>query len=293
MPDDKKPFDTRSGLLSMTVAISSALVMLITMLPVSYALAVLQPGQKAPSFELKDRADNVYRLDKKTSEPVLLVFVKPGDRHSSAALQALDNMVENLPSLKEGLWRWIIVSRIDTLKQAESVASITGPSWPLLLDLNDKVYKDYKIIATPTVVIVGRDRRVEAINPGYDLGMEDNIRKALARVLSVTLPEVVSKQPTKPNMNLQMGRRMAARGLWEKSLDYYTKAMEEEPLSAEALVELSGIYLELGRAEDAIRTLNQISADSPLSTRVDHLLERARALKEKRHETAKPPKVTR
>jgi tetratricopeptide (TPR) repeat protein len=289
----EKSFDLKKALLPVMVALSSVTVVVITILPVSFAQAVLQPGQDAPSFALKDTVGNVYHLDDKTSDPVLLLFAKPGDRHTTAALKALNNMFEKHPVLKQGLKRWVIISGSDAARQVEPIIVIAGGMWPILLDVKNDAYRAYRIIATPTVVVVGSNRRIEAINPGYDLGMEDTIRKALARVLSVSLPEGVLKESSKPNMILQMGRRMAARGLWERAAEYYAKAMEQEPLSLDAQIELAEIYLELQRVEEALKILNQISADSAGAARVKPLLKRAQAMKESCSETPKPPKVTR
>jgi tetratricopeptide (TPR) repeat protein len=281
------------GLMPVMASVSTVLLALAIMLPISLAEAVLQPGEEAPSFDLKDSAGNVYHLDKKSSDVVLLVFVRTRDNNTSAALLALNNMFEKLPMLEEGLRRWIIISGVDAAREVTPIAAIAGRRWHILLDAEDAAYRAYKIIAAPTVVIVGRNRKVEAINPGYDLGMEDHVRRALAQALSVSLPEAIVKQPEKPNMTLQMGRRLAARGLWDDALQYYTRAMEQEPLSAEAQLELARIYVELQRADDAVKILNQIPKDSPAAAHVAPLLERARALKENRLETLNPPKVTR
>ena len=293
MIDYGKSLALKKGLLPVMAAMSSVTVVLITILPVSFAQAVLQPGQDAPLFDSVDNVGNVYHLDDKTSDPVLLLFAKPGDRHTTAAVKALNNMFEKHPVLKQDLKRWIILSGSDAARHVEPVNAAAGGMWPILLDMQNEAYRAYRIIATPTVVVVGRDRRIDAINPGYDLGMEDTIRKALARVLSVSLPEGVLKEPSKPNMMLQMGRRMAARGLWERAAYYYGKAMEQESLSVDAQIELAEIYLELQCVEESLKILNQISADPSGAARVKPVLKRARALKGRRSETPKPPKVTR
>ena len=57
---------------------------------------------------------------------------------------------------------------------------------------------------------------------------------ALAKARGITLPEAVTGTPDKPNMTLQVGRRMAARGLWEDALKYYTEAARKIPLPAAA-----------------------------------------------------------
>ncbi|MFH0794314.1 MAG: tetratricopeptide repeat protein, partial [bacterium] len=97
----------------------------------------------------------------------------------------------------------------------------------------------------------------------------------------------------KPNFTLQMGRRMAARGLWDKALDYYLKAQTEEPLPAEAQIELAEIYLKLERPDQAIEILNRIPPEGPEAARVAPLMERARELKAAPTTGNKPPKVTR
>jgi tetratricopeptide (TPR) repeat protein len=281
------------GVLARVKVVVCMAIMLITILPASLAEAVLQVGENAPLFTLPDSTGHVLYLDKKTSEPVLLVFVSSHDRYTSSALDALNDMFKKHPILEQGLRRWIILSGADAARHVEQIKAIAGSAWPILIDAQNEVHRTYKIIATPTVVVVGKQRRVEAVNPGYDLGMEDALRKALAQALSVKLPEAVLKQPPKPNMMLQLGRRMAARGLWEHALRYYIKAMEQEPLSPDAQLELAEIYLEMERPEDALKILNEIPTDSPAAERVGPLRKRIQALKERGAETPKPPEITR
>lgn len=293
MIHDTHLFDRGSGLLPMMAALPSVAVLVMTMLPVSFAQAVLQPGQDAPPLDLKESSGIVYHLDEKTSEPVLLVFARSQERYTTASLQALNDIFDKHPKLEQGLKRWVIFSGGDAAQGIEHIRSIAGQRWAIMLDPKNEMYQKYKIVATPTVVLVGQDRRIKAVNPGYDLGMENNVQNALAQVLSVSLPEALLKQPPKPNMMLQMGRRMAARGLWERAVEYYGKAMEHGPLSVDAQLELAQIYLEMERPDEAMRILNQIPSDSPAMARAEPLLKRARALKEKASETPQPPKIIR
>jgi hypothetical protein len=275
----------------------ASLVWLAAWLPAGAAQAVIQPGEPAPPFTLQDLEGRTQCLDRQTSDVVLLLFVKPDDEHSSAALVDLMRMFERNPTLEAGLRRLMIVSRIGgreiesspTLKFFSSFTS----RWPVLLDRDDRLYRAYKIIATPTIVIVGPDRRAAAVHPGYDPGLIQDVRLELARVLGRELPVAATATPPPPNMHLQLGRRLAERGLWERALSYYRKAAEAGPLPDQARLEIARIYLKLERYEEAISAAGEIGPDSPLAEEAAAVADRARQAQKEEQPPPEPPRVVR
>ncbi|GAB4321341.1 MAG: hypothetical protein Kow0059_16020 [Candidatus Sumerlaeia bacterium] len=267
------------------------------------AEAVIQPGARAPEFSLpiygRDSAER-FSVGADAPTTCLLVFVKPGDKHLPAAIAVLNDVLTRYPQLDQRLRRAVILSRFDSDEEISAVAgglkagTEAALDWPLVLDRDDRLYHGYRIIATPTVVIVGADGRVADVHPGYDTGLENHVRVALGRMLGVEMPAFATATPRKPDMNLQMGRRMAARGLWDKALGYYRKAAAAGPLPPEAQLELAAVHLELLQFDEFDQMIGALILEDPvLIRRKNQLLERAELLRAQQAATPAPPRVTR
>ena len=161
----------------------------------------------------------------------------------------------------------------------------------MLFDEDDVAYRGFKMIATPTIILTNAQQVVRAVHAGYDPGMPQDVRRALAEVLGVELPEAASKKAERPNMALQLGRRMAERGLWDRALKYYRKAAEEEALPQAAQIELAEIHLEIGDKGKAATILDNLPEEIGKSERVGQLRDRLR--KTTTSGTRQPPKVHR
>jgi len=255
--------------------------------------AALTPGEKAPDFELRTRRGQMVRYDASVTSPALFLSVKPAERYTSQTLSALNETFEKFPQLGNGLFRWIVVSRIEGEDETLFHNGEWTEGWGVLLDPDDTFYKDYRIIATPTITVVGEDHVVVAVHPGYDTGMVQHVRIALAKLLGVELPQTVTQKAEKPNFNLQLARRMAQRGLWDKALMYFEKAMEQGPLPPEALLELAESQIEVGQAKEALETLDSIPDGSVDPSRIESLKSRAQKLDTRDQEPNQPPKIFR
>ena len=263
-------------------------------LPAVAARAVIDVGEKAPAFKLTDLAGEVHTQDDAATTPLMLVFVKPDEKFTSETLHALDRMFLQTPDLGKGLRRMIVISRInpgDKLEHLRDVLKI-HKSWPALLDNDDMAYKAYHIIATPTMVMVGKDQKVAATHPGYDPGMEQAVRLALAKMLDVKLPEAATSKPAPPNMNLQMGRHLAKRGLYERALTYYEKAAKEAPLPPQSLVDLADIYLNLNELDKAGLVIDTLAAMPSMAAEATKLRLRLEAIKSGQPDPGRTPRAT-
>ena len=257
------------------------------------AHAVLTPGEPAPSVALKDIRGDLHTLDARTTAPTLLLFTKPGDRHTSEALAALNDLFAKHPGLRKDLRLWTVVSRMDGAAKAALARQPAPPEWTLLLDEADAAYRAYRIVATPTVVLVGRTQTVEAVNPGYDLGMEGRMTGEVARVMGFALPAPAPEKASRARMYVLMAGRMAARGLWEQALAHYEQAARDEPLPPDASLGMARACIEVGQLDRAETILRELPADAVDPEQVTLLTNRVRVLREAKPEPGQPPRVTR
>lgn len=270
-----------------------ALVLLASFLTAMAAQAVIQPGEPAPAFSKRTSAGSAFGLDQKTNDTVLLLFTKPDDKFTPDALRALEKMFDKTPELLKGMRVAVVLSRVENAAKVKAFEKLAAPKWPVIADSDDALYKSYRIIATPTIVIVSGKRTVAAIHAGYDLGLSEDVRAALAKARGLVLPKSMTGKTARPNMALQMGRRLAARGLWDEAAKYYAQAAKPGPLPPLAQLELAEINIELGNADAALALIAALPAELKEDGRAKKVETRAQEIKAGKTNPLKPPLVQR
>lgn len=255
--------------------------------------AALSPGERAPDFVLKDRDGRTVRYDVSITTPTLFLSLKPNEMYTSPTLGILANIFSKYPQLTRGLNRWIVVSRYQGERDLAFLDGMPLKEWVVLLDPDDVFYKGYKIIATPTITLVGSDHIVAAVHPGYDPSMAQDTRLAIAKVTGAQLPRTVSATPTKPNMTLEMARRLASRGLWDRAIHYYEKAKDEGPLAPEVQLEIAEAYLKMREPEKALEILKGVSPKEVDASRYAKLRKEALDIEKSSAVPTQPPKIYR
>lgn len=286
----RKSIGASSRLLGLMGAI---LVLGATAWPVPMASAAIKVGEDAPAIVLEDEKGAVHRTDEATTRPLVLLFVKPGDVYTSRAIASLNEVFARHPELGRHADRLVIVSRIEPGRAVDLPPHLDRGAWRVLHDRQDAAYRGYQIIATPTIILVSGERRVAAVHAGYDAGMPQHVRLELAKLTGVELPRATTQAPEKPNMTLQMGRRLAARGMWERALGYYEQAAGEETLPAEAQCEMAAILVEMDRVEEALRIAEELEAAGFDGERLEELRERIRRKAQAAGDAPQPPSVHR
>ena len=105
-------------------------------------MALVDPGKKAPAFNLKDQEGKTHRLADYAGRPVVLYFYPkddtPGCTKEACAFQ------ENLPKFKSGKAAVLGVSILDEASKARFAAKY-GLSFPLLAAADHEVAEKYGV----------------------------------------------------------------------------------------------------------------------------------------------------
>jgi peroxiredoxin Q/BCP len=105
-------------------------------------MALIEPGRKAPAFNLKDQNGKTHRLADYAGKPLVLYFYPkddtPGCTTESCAFQA------NLPAFKKGKVAVLGVSILDEASKARFAAK-HGLTFPLLADADHAVAEKYGV----------------------------------------------------------------------------------------------------------------------------------------------------
>lgn len=71
----------------------------------------------------------------------------------------------------------------DDVRKAADVAAKLGVSFPVLLDTDKKVSRQYDLSTMPSTVLIDRDGRVKYVHLGYKTGYEDTYDKQVRELL--------------------------------------------------------------------------------------------------------------
>jgi peroxiredoxin len=144
----------------------------------------LATGEAAPKFDLEGADGRSYSLATALERgPVLVVFFKVACPTCQYAFPFLERLHRGFGSRGGTIWG---VSQ-DSAKDSLVFATEFGITFPLLIDQHPYELSDrYGVQFTPTLFLVGRDRRVQAASDGFCKADFLEIQKRLAAELSLT-----------------------------------------------------------------------------------------------------------
>ena len=137
-------------------------------------------AKAAPNFTLKSLTGKNLKLSEMTGNVVLLNFWASWCgpcREEMPLLNALHNKYEPLGFTVLG------VNVEEDVKNARGFLKDFPVDFPILLDSDNKVSKQYKVIAMPTTVVIDRDGNVRYLHKGYKSGDEDKYRKMVKKLV--------------------------------------------------------------------------------------------------------------
>lgn len=105
-------------------------------------MSLVDPGRKAPAFNLKDQEGRIHRLADYAGRPVVLYFY-PKDDTSGCTKEACA-FQENLPKFRTGKAAVLGVSILDEASKARFAAKY-GLSFPLLADADHAVSEKFGV----------------------------------------------------------------------------------------------------------------------------------------------------
>jgi len=161
---DRRPISKKEASL---YAIGLVVILVVVLVIVFYKPQnILQPGEPAPDFIVKDTNDATFHLASKQPSVILLNLMDAKCSHCQIETK---NVLVNLYSKYSG--RVVFVSidvqilGPDTVATLKAFMAANGATWTYCLD-TDNVKGKYKVEATPTTYIIDRDMKVFYHNSG-------------------------------------------------------------------------------------------------------------------------------
>jgi peroxiredoxin len=145
-----------------------------------FAATAAEPGKPAPDFTLKSLGGKNLKLSEMAGSVVLINFWASWCgpcREEMPLLNSLHNKYEPLGFTVLG------VNVEQDVKGAKGFLENFPVDFPVLLDSDNRVSEQYKVIAMPTTVVVDRDGNMRFLHQGYKSGDEAKYRQMVKELV--------------------------------------------------------------------------------------------------------------
>ncbi len=149
----------------MTRLLAAALATLALLAPAVHAA----PAPVAPDFTLRSADGRNVRLDELRGQVVLVNFWATWCGPCREEMPRLDALYAKY---RKSGFVLLAVNIDDDPKVALATAAKLGVSFPVLLDTDKKVSKQYELSTMPSTVVVDRDGKLRYTHHGYRAGVE-------------------------------------------------------------------------------------------------------------------------
>jgi tetratricopeptide (TPR) repeat protein len=233
-------------------------------------------GQPTPGFSLKDMAGNTVSLSDFAGKVVVVVFFKPDQDNSVAALADLQKLQPRLSP--KGVVTLAIISETDEKAKLKEVMDAQKITFPVLLDEGRKAYGAWGVFLYPTTGVIDKDGKLAAQVPShnrkYAETVEGNARLALGEITKEQLAEALnpkekeqmSPERKKAERHMMLAGKLIERKLYDKAAEELSNAVAADPDMAEARVRYGFILLKLG---DPVKAQENFTKAVEIDPKVD------------------------
>lgn len=142
---------------------------------------IIGPGEQAPDFDLAGADGERYALSHALrGGPVLLTFFQLDCQACQGSFLAWDAAAEAYAGDRFQLW----AISLDAERDATQFWEKSGVSFPVLFD-DGRSVEAYRLVSTPTHVLVGTDGRVVASYDAFDRAAWNSMSEQVAADLGV------------------------------------------------------------------------------------------------------------
>ena len=152
---------------------------LVSLMCVSLAGAAAVKGP-APNFTLKSMNGKNLKLSEMTGNVVLINFWASWCGPCREEMPLLNALHKKYAPLGFTVWGVNVEEQLDG---ARGFLGNVPVDFPILLDNENKVSKQYKVVAMPTTVVVDRDGNMRYLHEGYKPGDEKKYRKMVKKLV--------------------------------------------------------------------------------------------------------------
>jgi len=240
----------------------------------------IRAGDAMPTFSLVTSSGQSFAYDANHARVLGLVILKTGQDHFRRIADDLETVAEELKERGKPFDCVGVMSGPGAKTSLQTLDPNGHVSFPMLLDPKFELWGKLGVIAAPTAVVVGADRKVRWAKAGYGYDFIPSFRAQLTQALGIAAGDAAASVRVETLENrsnrarferhAQMARSLAKRGRLEPAIAEFKKAQSLDPNAVDVVFELGELLCRTGESQAALKIAAEAKA------RTDR--EKARAL---------------
>lgn len=228
----------------------------------------LKEGESPPGFKLKDLEGKTHSLSQLKGKVTIVLYGRVGQERSLGAVKELKIIYENLSD--QPLQILIITKDTDKneLTKIKGLKKSLGIPFPILLDSEEKVYAEFGVFVFPSTALIDKNGVYRSHYGGFPEDYYDVILGRTRVLLGIITEEELKaererKIPTmtesqKRALNrINLGKTLLDRGMEEKAMQEFRKAVELDPDNPEGQILLGLSLVNQKEIEQALKHLEK------------------------------------
>jgi Tfp pilus assembly protein PilF len=229
-------------------------------------------GSKIPEFSASDTSGNIFEYKHGNGKVLLALFLSPGQKHSIQAATDVKRIISKLASHAKRLSVVVAVNDPNNQTIFHSEPNEPDPNEPgvvvhVAADTEYKLWGNFGIIATPTVIISDMNDTVLWVKAGHGYDFAPVVQARLNQALGIVQkidPNEAGRVRTVTNAtvaarvkrHLQMAKMLQEKGRIESAITQMKKARELDPNSVGLALEIGNLLCSIGQGKSALEILD-------------------------------------
>lgn len=234
------------------------------------ALRRVHVGDAMPTFSLATAGGKSFTYDANYVGALGIVVFKTGQEHFTRIAGDLEAVIKELKTYGKRFECIGVMSGPGAKESLQTLDPGGQVLFPVLLDPEYALWGKLGVIAAPTVVVVGADRKIRWAKAGYGYDFIPSFHTQLARALGITDRSADSSTHVETLENTssharferhaQMARSLAQGGRLELAIDEFKKAQSLEPNAVDVALELGELLCRTNQNEAALKVASETRA---------------------------------
>jgi tetratricopeptide (TPR) repeat protein len=230
-------------------------------------------GDRMPEFSATDVNGEAFAYKGGGQRVLVTAFLSADQKQSERAAAELQTIVAKLGAPAESLDFVVVADDANIKKYFAADEKKPLSDLRILLDAEYGLWGTVGVIATPTVIIVGKDDTIAWIKAGYGYDFAPSVEVHLRRALGMageeelegltrvrTLPHDTAR--AKAERHLKMAQMLEQKGRLESAVREIRKARELNPDSVEIVLKLGELYCRAGQGKQALETMSEVTTEN-------------------------------
>lgn len=226
----------------------------------------LKEGKPAPDFKLKDLDGNTHSPAQSKGKVKIILYWRPGQERSLNALKALKGISEEFSN--QPLQILAITKDADKLSKIKDLKKSIAPPYPILLDREAEVYAKFGVFVFPATALIDKKGIYRFHHGGFRDNYYEEISGQVKILLGLTTKEALEVENKKDVLSftddqkrainqIKLGKTLRQRGMDEKALQNFKKAVELDDANPEGHILLGILLLDQQETDQALQHLKK------------------------------------